>query len=308
MNNYPDFIIAGAAKSGTTALHYMLDQHPNIFMSGIKETNYFVYGYEHSRHWRDHSGLRPLENQPEDDITDSPEKYRKLFSAATKGQLLGESSPLYLLNNTVPQRILEHNPETKIILILRNPVEVAFANFVHQVRDSTESIGLADVNRILESEHYQKKDLHPFANHLQLPEYSRQLPFYLEAFNQDSITVIIYEEFIKDKRNMLKSLFSFLGVSDHPEINVDKRVNISGMPKNKKLQEAIQGNPWWKSIAKYAVPKKPRRKVRAMLEAMNTGKKPVITQSLRDELNNRFAKDVTYLESYLGREISVWKK
>ena len=60
MSSFPDFIIAGSAKSGTTAIHLMLDQHPDVYMSAIKETNYFVHGYESTRNYVEHRGQLTL--------------------------------------------------------------------------------------------------------------------------------------------------------------------------------------------------------------------------------------------------------
>jgi len=308
MSSCPDFIIAGAAKSGTTALHYMLDQHPDIFMSGIKETNYFIQGFEPFEHWRSHSGIQLVEGQHETDIIDSKEKYIALFSSSLPGQITGESSPAYLMNASVPARIKSHNADTKIILILRNPSDVSYANFVHQVRDNMESIKVTEVKHIIRDEHYNKVDLHPFGFHLKLPEYSLQIPEYLKKINKKNIRIIVYEEFLKDKNKALSDLFLFLGVSQHIDINVDRRVNVSGLPKSKFIQNIIQGNRAWKKIVNLVIPKKPRRRIRLILESMNTGKKPVLDQSVRNQLDQYFLKDVEYLEEILERKIPVWRE
>ncbi len=304
----PGFIIAGAAKSGTTALHYMLDQHPDVFMSGIKETNYFIYAYEKFRHWRYHPGSLAMEAQVEDDVIDSKEKYLELFSTASEGQLTGESSPAYLMNTSVPVRIYNYNPDVKIILILRNPSDVAYANYVHQVRDKLETIKLPDAIRILQDEHYDKKDLHPFAFHLGLPEYSLQLPGYVNNFDSKQIKILIYEEFLKNKKEMLAEIIAFLRLPPCSDINVDRQVNISGVPRSNYLQKVIQGNGVWKKIVNILVPKKKRREIRAKIEAMNTGKKPVMDAELRSGLDKHFLKDIECVENILGREVKVWRE
>ena len=99
MSPFPDFIIAGSAKSGTTAIHLMLDQHPDVYMSAIKETNYFIHGYESTRNYVEHRGQLTLEDQSEGDITDTLAKYETLFEGASEGQILGEASPWYLIND-----------------------------------------------------------------------------------------------------------------------------------------------------------------------------------------------------------------
>lgn len=308
MNAFPDFIIAGSAKSGTTALHLMLDQHPAVYMSAIKETNYFVHAYEPTRQLVAHNGRLVYGDQEESDITDSLEKYRNLFRDARDGQLRGESSPWYMLNAQVPARIKAHNPDTKIIFILRNPTDVAFANFVHQVRDRSESLELDQLNQIFEPTHYQIRNAHPFCYHLQLPRYHRTLPPFLETFGRQSVHLMIYEEFLQDKRKALGELFEFLGVSDEVDIEVDRRVNISGIPKSERLQTLIQGSMGLKKLLRLLLPTKSRRRLRAAIEAVNTRPPAAMDSDTRRKLDELFAADVAYIETTLGRSIALWKE
>jgi hypothetical protein len=306
MNVFPDFIIAGSAKSGTTALHRMLDQHPAVFMSAIKETNYFVHAYEATRHLVAHDGRLMYADQEESDITDSLEKYRQLFDGAGEKQLLGESSPWYLLNPRVPERIRSHNPDTKLIFILRNPSDVAFANFLHQVRDRSESLGLAQIERMLDPGHYDTQDAHPFCFHLSLPKYAQHLPAYLDRFAPQAVHLMIYEEFVQDRRKALGDLFAFLGISNEVDIDVDTRVNVSGVPKSARLQTLIQGSMAAKKLLRLFVPTKSRRNLRAALEAANTRKAPSLDPRVREKLDALFSEDVRYVERLVGRPLTVW--
>jgi hypothetical protein len=307
MNPFPDFIIAGSAKSGTTALHLMLDQHPDVFMSAIKETNYFIHAYEPTRDFVEHRGHLTLKDQVESDITDTQPKYEALFKDAAKGQLLGEASPWYLLNDQVPQRIKAHNPDAKVIIMLRNPSNVAFANFVHQVRDRAESLTVDQIDSVFDPEHYQRDNLHPFASHLRLPEYSKHLPAYLEAFDSDSLHIMIYEEFSSNRRQVVGELFEFLGLSNDVAIDVEKRVNISGMPKSNKVQDYIQGSMRFKKAVGLVVPKKPRRKIRSFIEAINTGSKARMDNNTRKCFDSLYTKDLEFVESLFNREITSWR-
>ncbi len=308
MNSFPDFIIAGSAKSGTTAIHLMLDQHPDVYMSAIKETNYFIHGYEPTRNYVEHRGHLTLENQSESDITDTLAKYETLFEGASKGQILGEASPWYLINDQVPKRIKSHNPDAKVIIILRNPSNVAFANLVHQIRDRAESLSVDQIEEVFNPEHYSKKDLHPFGSHLRLPEYSMHLPAYLETFDPNSLHIMIYEEFLSNRRQVVGELFDFLGLSNDVAIDVDKRVNISGMPKSDKLQDYIQGSMRFKKLVGLVVPKKPRRKIRGFIEALNTGNKAKMDNNIRKRFDALYTKDLEFVESLFNRKISSWRK
>ncbi len=307
-NKYPNFIIAGCAKSGTTALHYMLDQHPDIFMSVVKETNYFIYGYEKFHHYVEHTNTKSLNGVLASDICDSKEKYQALFAAASDKQILGEASPWYLLNSFVPSRIVEFNPNAKIILVLRNPTDVVFANFVHQVRDAVESLQLENIEEIFEEKHYANEKLHPFSKHLEIPKYASHMPRYLNVFSKDSILVLIYEEFLNNKQASLDKVFDFLSVNKSKSIEVDKKVNISGLPKNKKLKNVLQSNNFLKRFAAKAIPQKQRAKLRAKIEALNTQPKPKLDNNIRRKLDNLYVEDRQFVEEYLQRKIEVWPR
>lgn len=304
----PEFIIAGSAKSGTTALHFMLDQHPDVFMSPIKETNFFIHGYESTRHFVGLRGERVLEGQDESDIVDTHDKYAELFAQAPAGVLRGEASPWYLINRKVPARILDHRPDTKIVIILRDPADVAFANFVHLVRDRAESLRLGQIDRVFDENRYASPELYPFCDHLSLPRYGKHLPAWLEAFDPANVHLMIYEEFKADRRGHLSRLHEFLGLRDDVDIDVERKVNVSGMPRSEALQSFLQGGMLFKKIVGLVVPKKPRRKVRAMIEAMNTGSKVQMSASTRSRFDAIYRHDVAFVESVFERAMTVWDR
>lgn len=306
MAKAPEFIIAGSAKSGTTALHLMLDQHPGAWMSPIKETNYFVHGFEPTRQFVGHRGECVLEGQDESDIIDTPQKYGGLFANAPDGILRGEASPWYLINPDVPARILAHRPDTRIVIILRNPGNVAFANFVHLVRDRAESLRLSEVERVFDESHYARENLYPFCHHLRLPQYASHLPVWLDSFPKDQVHLMVYEDFRADQRTELTGLFNFLGLDDNVTIDVEKRVNVSGMPRSEALQTMLQGSLGFKKVVSMIVPKKPRRKIRSMIEALNTGKRVAMSDDIRARFAALYRDDVAYVESILGRRIDAW--
>lgn len=307
MTPAPEFIIAGSAKSGTTALHFMLDQHPDVFMSPIKETNFFIHGYEQTRHFKGLRGETVLEGQHDSDIVDSHEKYAGLFADAPENAVRGEASPWYLINSNVPERIRAHRADTKIVIILRDPADVAFANFVHLVRDRAESLRLNQIDKVFEAGRYASPELYPFCDHLSLPRYGSHLPVWLSTFDPANVHLMIYEEFKADRRGQLTGLFNFLGLHDDVTIDVERRVNVSGMPRSESLQSFLQGGKLFKKLVGLVVPKKPRRKVRAMIEAMNTGKRVAMNAGTRARFDKLFRDDVAYVESLLGRELEAWR-
>lgn len=302
-----DFVIAGSAKSGTTAMTLMLDQHPGIYTSDIKETNYFIQGFEPTRHLEGLNGQRVSNNQEESDIIDTADKYSGLFHSSRSSQMLGEASPWYLLNSNVPERLLEYNNDIKVIVILRNPTNVAFANFVHQIRDRAEPASIDDLQAFFDTDRYTSANLHPFCNHLDLPKYSKHLPPYLARIPRENLYLMIYEEFLDDKVGRLNDLLSFLGLESSIDINVNKTVNVSGLPKSNMVHDAIQGSMGLKKLLRPIIPIKARRQLRSYIEALNTGSKATIPPEAQARLDSLYKEDVRYVEEVIGRPIPAWR-
>src|SRR6266699_355743 len=131
----PDFLVIGAPKAGTTALHTALARHPGLFMSPVKEPKFFLS-----------DGPPPAKGGPGDALTyrehiwRRPE-YEALFDAAPPGTLRGESTPLYLYNRAAVRRIRETLPGARLIVVVRDPVERAHSNWTHLWSAGLEPVG-----------------------------------------------------------------------------------------------------------------------------------------------------------------------
>ncbi len=306
--NKVDFIIAGCAKSGTTALYNILDKHPDICMTPIKETNYFFQGFTKAhRELLNLNGKERLDGWSDENIIRSEEQYNNLFSHAEPDQLIGEASPLYMLDKEIPLRLKNYNPKMKIIISLRNPSDVAWANFVMQCRDGAESIDVNDTQKFLDSARYNNPKLHPFSKHLEIPAYLQQLPEYFQVF-KGNLHIIIFEEFLADKPKVIEGIYNFLNIPFKYEANADNTVNVSGMPKNVWLRDLMHNSTWFKRIVRLLLPKKVRHKLRARVEAMNTGKKVKMPTDVRQQLDEIYKDDRQYVEKELGLDITSWKE
>src|SRR5688572_7713518 len=126
----PNFLIIGAAKAGTTSLYSYLNQHPQIFMSPVKEPNFFALEGE-KLNFRGPGDAQVINRYS---ITQL-ESYRAHFKGITQETCIGEASTLYLDHPKAVERIQHYTPKARLITILRDPVERAFSNFLHAVRD-----------------------------------------------------------------------------------------------------------------------------------------------------------------------------
>jgi hypothetical protein len=117
----PDFCIVGAPKCGTTALASYLGAHPAIFMSPIKEPNYFCF------------------DAPRRRVVDSLEMYSSLFEPAAHWKICGEASTSYLFSNKTVPAILDSNPAANIIAMVRNPLEMVVSDHAQKVYNLQEN-------------------------------------------------------------------------------------------------------------------------------------------------------------------------
>ena len=283
-----NFLIVGAAKSGTTTLFEMLSKHPRIFIPQRKECRYFsclpdsVTG----------PGPRSLSY-----AVRSLEEYRNLFKRAKPNQLCGDISPdyLYYHRNAVPKILDEINTQVPIIIVLRNPIDRAYSNYLHHVRDRREHLSFEDA---LEAEAERRAANWAWGwGYVDVGLYAEQVKAYTDNFER--VLLLIFEEDIVTGQAMGKVL-NFLDLKPVQEGPDYVHVNISGFPQNRwlhrlmtdelvvrKIKNAVKATPL------YARSKRIYRKVmEANLE------KEEMDPHTREMLKEKFQDDVALLAEY----------
>ena len=129
----PDFIIVGAPKAGTTALHSALAQHPEVFTTTPKEPKYWLCGDAPPPHW-----IGPGDAHSQQEWVWRRRDYDALFRPAAGHQVRGESTPFYLWSYPAHRRIAEHLPDVKLIAVVRDPIDRAYSNWMHLWSDGLE--------------------------------------------------------------------------------------------------------------------------------------------------------------------------
>ena len=132
LSPWPNFLIIGASKGGTTTLQYVLEKHPDVFMCPEKETGFF-WAYGEDLSFED-PGSKMLSRR----LVCSADAYVKLFKKVRGEKAVGEASVLYLPDSRTPNKIKELVPGMRLIVILRHPVERAYSSFLHNRRDGIE--------------------------------------------------------------------------------------------------------------------------------------------------------------------------
>ena len=193
MSRPPTFFIAGAPKAGTTSLFHYLDQHPQVYMSAIKEPHFFAaeireenFDLELRRDVaREAPGLRkflagPMHEKRFGGIVPDWDDYLRLFADATGQAALGEGSVCYLWSPTAPERIAERIPDSKILVMLRNPADRAFSQYLHGLGNGAIHWSFREhIDRNLRHRSEQFCVHYPF---LEFGLYAEQLGRYLKRF------------------------------------------------------------------------------------------------------------------------------
>lgn len=294
----PNFLIVGAAHSGTTSLYFYLRQHPEIFMP-----------------------MNPKSKEPTHFVSSRPgvaefHKYASLFRDAIGKKAIGEASTAYLYCEESAERIKSVLGQIKIIIILRDPAKRAFSNYNWMIRQGWEDAatfeeGLKREPFRLRDPYFRERSLAYFADYFYFDTglFYRQVKQYFDTFGKDRVKVYLFEEFAKDPQAICRDIFGFLGVDTtfNPAIEVH---NEGRRPLSVKLQS------WAQSVAMgqktchslRLVPRRHRGKVIGAIKKVNTrlGHKAHIPPEMYEQLSQRYRSDIARLESLLGKDLSLW--
>ncbi len=188
VNRKIDFIGIGAYKSATSTISVLLNEHPEICLSVPKEIRFFNSG-----------SRKDLENK---DYNKSIDWYFKHFNHCDPNKIMGEFSPIYLIDDDAPRNIFETFPEVKLLLCIRNPIDRAYSdyqmlkNYVHLETSSFH-------DSIRNNPHYIENGL-----------YYKHLMRYLEYFDLEKIHIIDFDSLKTNPEIEIKNLYHFLGVQD----------------------------------------------------------------------------------------------
>ncbi len=290
----PNFLIIGAAKAGTTALHKYLQQHPQIYMTPTKETNFFAFEGEKL----DYQG--PGDKALKDFSITELSKYQAEFTGVTDELAIGEACPSYLYFPQAATRINNYIPDARLIVILRNPVERAYANFLHTVRDDREPH--SDFALALQDEPTRiANNWEWFWHYVRVGYYGAQLKRYYEMFAPSQIEVYLYEDLKENPVALLQNIFRFIEVDDTFVPNMALRPNKSGMPKNKLFHQLLTKPNPLKTLLKPLFPAKIRQKIQH--QNLNT---PQIDPEVRQQLIELYRADILECQDLIDRDLSAW--
>lgn len=297
--NLPNFLVIGAAKAGTGSLYQYIKQHPQIYMSPVKEPRFFAFEGETPNF----SGPR---DQKVHSVVSDIGSYTRLFQGVTTELAAGEASHAYLYySEKAAHRIHHYVPDVKLIAILRNPIERAYSSFLFLHRQGREP-HLDFMQAFRESQERLQKNWAPLWHYQQMGFYAKQLKPYFELFDQSQLKVYLYEDLTHDSAKLLEDLFIFLGVDSSFSPHASVEFNKSGIPKNKLIHKAFdQRSPWMKFMNKS--PYIPKSFYGSLMDIYNTNlERPEIQDQVREYLIEIYRDDILNLQNLIGRDLSSW--
>jgi hypothetical protein len=206
----PTFLVIGAAKGGTTSLHFYLRQHPDVYMPPSKEINFYWDGAAAAGRT----------------VPATFEAYRQCFAGATTQRAIGEISPQYLNSPSAARRIRADLPDVRLVVSLRNPADRAYSDYLGRIRIDRERRPFREA-------------VQPGERILEDGFYAPRLRRFLEQFPRTQLHVILHEEYARDTTGTLRSLFAFLGVDPSVHIDTARRYNPAETPVSRRLNRLI---------------------------------------------------------------------
>lgn len=293
----PNFLLIGAPKSGTTSLYEYLRQHPQVFMSEMKEPNFFAFEGE-SLSFR---GSGAEINKAS--ITQL-EKYKTLFYRANH-KVVGEASTLYLYIPKASERIKYYIPEVKLIAVLRNPVDRAYSSFLHLIRQGREPIKDFEKALLVEEERIKNNWIF-LSRYKDVGLYYSQLKRYYDKFDSAQIKVFLYDDLKNDCVGLMKEVYDFLEVDNTFLIDSTVKFNISGLPKSLLLQKIISTRYPGKKFIKSMFSDNIKNHVIKKVQEINLETPPKMSPTTRTMLTKYFEEDIVKCQELIQRDLSMW--
>ncbi len=296
----PNFFLVGAPKCATSSMYQYLRQHPDIFLTPYKQPHYFSTDL-----WHRHSDFY--------DAYMTPEGYLSLYKEAQHETVLGEASEWYLYSSTAAEEIHKFNPDAKILILLRNPVdflyslhsqlllagEEKFQNF-HEALEATvedrRAKGMRVQNRFLFGVEYRKA-----------AQFCHQIERYRALFPPEQIKIVLFDDIKGDPSGSFADICRFLQVDPtfQPDFNV---VNPAKTIRSQTLMKLFWTQSPFKKIITRRLPQTWRLAMSGAVMKLATReqKRAPLNAALRQRLREEFTPEVERLGAMINRDLSAW--
>ena len=282
----PNFIVAGAPKSGTTSMYHYLSCHPDIFLPFRKEILFFDSSYYKGISW-----------------------YENIFKGYNSEKVIGDISPNYMHNPYVPKRIFNTIPSAKIIFILRNPVERAYSHYwdlIGWTKTKESFMDMLNNPKMLKRGHsYIEFDI------LEMGFYYKHITRFLKYFPMNQIGIFLFDDLLLNKSRFINDIYKSLGVSSKTfeKSTTIKKYHTRRTNRSKLIGDILVNERLRKMVNIFpAITYKSARKMYNWMLTMNTKKinsRPISRPEI-DYLLKMYRDDITSLQKLTSRSLEQW--
>ena len=304
----PNFFVIAPPRSGTTSLHHLLDQHPQIYMCPIKETHFFNLEGEQFL-WKE-PDAKKIKRLKRDRAYQAKvthiETYRSLFEGVSDEIAIGEACPTYFRSPKAAERIRHYVPNAKLIVILRNPVDRAYSAYIARAASyNWLPDGFAHIPRTTRSEGIEKVDVQ--RAFVSIGFYSAHLKRYFDTFDRAQIKVYLYRDLTSDPAGTLRGIYRFLHVDETFRPDMSVRYGATGIPRSKFLHRVIKRVTSPGPVKTFLRPFVPLSLRRFLSEIRNKNLvKPPLDPEIRQEWIMLYREDILQLQDLIQRDLSEW--
>ena len=298
-NKYPDCFVVGAQKSGTTFLYGLLKKHSSVFVPEQKETHFFItngkpLSYSDTAAERLNKTSVYLE-----------EEYLKLFLNA-KDKLKCEVCPTYLYDNGAASKIFDANPNAKIVVILRDPIERAFSAYKHMKSRGAEKSTCFKL--ALENEkYYIENNWQTMSYYLSGSRYFEQVKRYFDIFPRENILILNFEELKSRPIDKVNSLLIWLGIPKFSDNVKTAQTNKTYLVENKIVSNLLIKQPKYIRALKKLLPKTKRALLKERVLDFFKSKEESLTPNDIEYLKLELKEDVQKLRDLTGMKFDNWQ-
>lgn len=286
--NWPDFFLIGAMKAGTTAVHSFMQKHDQIFAPKFKEPFYFL-------------GPEEAERVPSRLRVATREAYLALYADAKPFQKKGDFSATYLWSRHAARLIHEHNPDAKIIVVLRNPIERAYSHYSAHVRDGFDKRPFRQA--IEEEVEALKRGPVPVPQYISCGLYGGQIERYLEYFGREAVLITFFDELTNEPLPVLEKMFAHIGAG-YPDPNQPfTQIHKSGVPVNPLANIIYKHRHYAMPLLKTVLPD---RFIHGIRDRYILKRSPTMAEEDHQRLREIFAEEIATVERLTGRDLSAW--
>jgi hypothetical protein len=272
-------------------------------MSSLKEPKYFSSSVVRFPH------RGPGDIEVDKKVVKTWSNYLELFSRVSGEKCIGEASADYLyFYQHVARLIRQANPESKIIIVLRNPTERALSAYSHLLKDGRETLTFDEA---LEIEEERKRDNYEFIwFYKDAGFYYLQVKEYIKVFGRQNVKIYLYDDFIKNPFVVVKDIYDFLGVNTSFVSNISIKHNESLLPKNREFHDFLSeyDHPLKKLFRPFFLNMMGKQNTEKLVNYMKNKnlKKASMKPEVRRSLIRIYRDDILSLKDLIKRDLSNW--